>query len=143
MHHGKPVALAAIAVCLMFAACGQTSEQAPATSSAPETTVADSTAPINVGDCAQTTVTETGPRLEGVPDSGSAVVYANGKSQVSYDVVPAITHSQAGDGIQLCLVSIPENCPPGDERGRVYTATNARTGESWTLPDSQHMCGGA
>jgi hypothetical protein len=25
----------------------------------------------------------------------------------------------------------------------MYTTTNLRTLDSWTLPDSQHMCGGA
>ena len=24
----------------------------------------------------------------------------------------------------MCLVSIPEDCPPGDDRGRIYTTTN-------------------
>ena len=139
MRHTRNPILAAITACAL-AACGQTT--APASTEAPAEAIA-STLPANVGDCTQTTITETGPRLEGVDDSGSAVVYANGGSQVSYDVVPAITQSQVGDAVELCLVSIPENCPPGDDRGRVYSATNARTGESWTLPDSQHMCGGA
>jgi hypothetical protein len=133
---------AVIAACLAFAACGQSAEQGPAETSTPAAVTAASP-PTTIGECAETTVTETGPRLEGVPDSGSTVVYANGASQVSYDLIDGISHSQAGDTVNLCLVSIPENCPPGDDRGRVYTATNARTGESWTAPDSQHMCGGA
>ena len=63
--------------------------------------------------------------------------------QVSYDEVPDIARSRPGDPIRLCLVSIPKHCPPGDDRGRFYKATNLRTGKSWTLPDSEHMCGGA
>ena len=43
----------------------------------------------------------------------------------------------------LSLTTIPENCPPGDERGKEYQTTNRRTGGSWNLPDSQHSCGGA
>ena len=31
----------------------------------------------------------------------------------------------------------------GDARGRIYTTTNLRTLESWTMPDSEHQCGGA
>ena len=31
----------------------------------------------------------------------------------------------------------------GDQRGRIYQARNLRTGGTWTLPDSQHSCGGA
>lgn len=143
MSHTKLFASAAIAACLTFAACGQPGERTQSETPAAQSEVAATAAPSNVGECVDTTITETGPRLEGVPDSGSTVVYANGLSQVSYDVVEGISHSQTGDSVHLCLVSVPENCPPGDERGRVYTATNARTGESWTAPDSQHMCGGA
>jgi len=43
----------------------------------------------------------------------------------------------------LCLVSIPAGCPRGDVRGRIYRATNLRTGETWQAPDSEHSCGGA
>ncbi len=51
--------------------------------------------------------------------------------------------SRKGDKVYVCLMSILANCPPGDDRGRVYTTTNLRTMESWTLPDSEHSCGGA
>jgi hypothetical protein len=78
-----------------------------------------------------------------IPDSGSAVLFASGHYQVSYDQVPAVNRSRPGDRVYLCLVKLPEHCPPGDHRGRIYTATNLRTLESWTLPDSQHSCGGA
>lgn len=132
---------AVLATCLAVAACGQTGAPV-ADAPAPADAVA-SAAPANVGDCVETTVTLVGPRLEGVPDSGSGVVYANGLSQVSYDVVPAIANTQVGDSVRLCLVSVPENCPPGDDRGRVYDGTNLRTNETWSAPDSQHMCGGA
>ena len=84
-----------------------------------------------------------GHRLEGAPDSGSAVQYVNGGVQISYDTIPAIHRSRIGDKVRLCLVRIPQNCPPGDDRGKVYKATNLRTGESWEAPDSQHSCGGA
>jgi hypothetical protein len=45
--------------------------------------------------------------------------------------------------VRICLVSLPQNCPPGDTRGRIYKTTNLRTRQSWTLPDSEHSCGGA
>jgi hypothetical protein len=98
--------------------------------------------PTEIGACSETTITDIGYRL-GDPDSGSAISYANGGVQVSYDTIPAIHRSQIGDPVQLCLVSVPEDCPPGDDRGKVYSATNLRTGESWEAPDSQHSCGGA
>jgi uncharacterized protein len=76
-------------------------------------------------------------------DSGTAVSFTNGGGQVSYDYVPAIARSKVGDQVLLCLVSIPQNCPPGDNRGKFYSGTDLRTKDSWILPDSQHMCGGA
>jgi hypothetical protein len=98
--------------------------------------------PTEIGACSETTIEDIGYRL-GDPDSGSAISYANGGGQVSYDTIPEIHRSRVGDPVQLCLVSIPEDCPPGDDRGKVYSATNLRTGESWEAPDSQHSCGGA
>ncbi|MFT3729705.1 MAG: hypothetical protein QM759_17920 [Terricaulis sp.] len=98
---------------------------------------------MTVGACVDATVGTVGSRLEGVPTSGSAILYTNGMSQVSYDAVPGIDHSKAGDTVHLCLASVPQNCPPGDDRGKVYSATNQRTGETWSAADSEHSCGGA
>ena len=78
-----------------------------------------------------------------IPNTGSAVVLANGIHGVNYDQVPAVDTSRRGDPVLACLIELPTHCPPGDERGRWYTVTNLRTLQSWTLPDSQHMCGGA
>ena len=75
-------------------------------------------------------------------DSGSLVEYANQGAQVSYEYVPALYASRIGDEVLICLVSLPKDCPPGDERGKVYSGTNMRTKGSWIMPDSQHMCGG-
>jgi hypothetical protein len=99
--------------------------------------------PDYVGECVKTRIKSIETRLEGVPDSGSAVTFANGGYQVSYDTVPAIVHSKAGDPVRMCLVSIPRHCPQGDNRGRFYRTTNLRTHKGWKLPDSEHMCGGA
>lgn len=102
-----------------------------------------SSLPNQVGVCVSTTVRSVGTRLDNTPGSGSAVTFTNGGYQVSYDTVAAVENSRAGDQITMCLVSIPKDCPPGDDRGREYKATNLRTGESWILPDSEHGCGGA
>lgn len=104
--------------------------------------------PARVGHCAQTTIAEIGSRLQDgdggtVPESGSAVKYANGGYQVSYEVLPGVTASLVGDPIKLCLTEIPKDCPADDDRGRSYRATNLRTGQSWEAPDSEHECGGA
>ena len=98
--------------------------------------------PTGIGQCSETTIKTIGTRL-GTPDSGSVVSYANGGVQISYDAIPEIHRSKIGDHVNLCLVSVPQDCPPGDDRGKIYRATNLRTGESWELPDSQHSCGGA
>lgn len=105
--------------------------------------------PTRIGQCSNTTIKWVGNRLEdgitheSLPGSGSAVSFTNGGYQVSYESVSAIEASRAGDPVKLCLESIPHPCPPGDNRGRFYKTLNYRTGRSWTLPDSQHLCGGA
>ncbi|HXC54752.1 MAG TPA: hypothetical protein VNU97_05630 [Rhizomicrobium sp.] len=99
--------------------------------------------PTRVGQCVTTTIKETGPRLEGIADSGSSVGYANGLFQVSYEVVPGIAAARAGDRVKLCLIEIPSDCPKGDDRGKVYKATDLRNHKSWQAPDSEHSCGGA
>jgi len=104
---------------------------------------------LRLGTCARTTIAEVTQRLQDgetgrvIPESGSAIRFANGLSQVSYDQVAPLNQSRRGDPVFVCLIALPQDCPPGDERGKVYTATNLRTQESWTLPDSAHGCGGA
>jgi hypothetical protein len=99
--------------------------------------------PKKVGQCVITKVSEIGTRLEGVPGSGTSITFSNGIYLVSYDNVPQAVASRPGDSVRMCLKSIPEDCPPGDERGKVYAVTNLRTKKKFTLPDSQHQCGGA
>lgn len=99
--------------------------------------------PTEVGQCVKTTIEEIASRLEGMPDSGDAVIYANGVYGVSYEVVTGLRMSRAGDPVELCLTALPQDCPPGDDRGKLYSATNLKNNESWELPDAQHMCGGA
>ena len=105
--------------------------------------------PTSIGSCAFTTVREVTQRLEdgrthqAVANSGSTVMLANGVYGVSYDQVSALNRSRVGDWAMTCLVRFPRHCPSGDKRGIIYTTTNLRTEESWTLPDSEHQCGGA
>jgi hypothetical protein len=99
--------------------------------------------PTTVGACTTTTISAIGSRLEGAPDSGDAVEYGNGGYGVSYDRVPGLHSARVGDKVKLCLISVPEDCPAGDDRGFVYKATDQRTGKSWELPNAEHMCGGA
>jgi hypothetical protein len=105
--------------------------------------------PVRIGQCSTTTVKQVETRLvdgstnQPMPGSGSAIEFANGGYQVSYDQVPAVDRSRPGDPVSMCLVSVPRHCPPGDDRGRMYKTTNLRTRGSWTLPDAEHECGGA
>ena len=107
--------------------------------------------PTAIGQCAMTEITAIGDRfgnalqpLAGKDfDPGTGVAFANGGAQVSYDREASIERSRIGDSVRMCLIELPKDCPPGDDRGKVYTTTNMRTGEAWSLPDSQHMCGGA
>ena len=99
--------------------------------------------PAKEGGCTVTTIKEVGTRLEGIADSGDAVSYVNGGYQVSTETIRGLKGSKRGDKVRLCLVSIPDECPPGDDRGKVYKATNLRTHKSWEAQDSEHSCGGA
>ena len=104
--------------------------------------------PTQVLTCGGSVIGEIAGRLEGDTNfnTGAHVWYKNQGVSVAYqeDIsLTAIRNSKVGDHVLVCLVLIPQNCPQGDDRGKVYTVTNLRTLESWTLPDSQHSCGGA
>jgi hypothetical protein len=101
--------------------------------------------PKTEGQCAHTTIKTVGSRLDTIPDGGDAVSYANGGYQVSYETIKGLKGAKAGDAVQLCLISVPDpdECPPGDERGKIYRATDLRTHKTWEASDSEHNCGGA
>ncbi len=105
--------------------------------------------PTRVGSCVTTQVESTSTRLTDaltnlpIANSGSAINYTDGGYQVSYDNESGIENSNVGDKIRLCLTYIPTDCPPGDDRGKIYKTTNLRTGVEWELPDAEHECGGA
>lgn len=99
--------------------------------------------PTKVGACTTTKIKEITTRLEGIADSGDAVTFVDGGYQVSYSTIPGLKGARAGDIVKLCLTSIPDDCPPGDDRGKTYHATDMRTHSSWEAPNAEHMCGGA
>jgi hypothetical protein len=113
---------------------------------APQTATA---APTLVGQCVRAKIVSKGQRLMDartslpIRGSGSLVRFSNLIEQVSYDEVPAIERARIGDRVRMCLVQLPADCPAGDDRGKVYRTTDLRTGRAWTLPDSEHSCGGA
>jgi len=103
--------------------------------------------PATVGECRTTRIIDIadrfGENINASTESGSSVNYRNGGYQVSYEKEGALIRSRVGDMVKMCLASIPQDCPPGDDRGKTYKVENLRTGERWELPDAQHMCGGA
>lgn len=99
--------------------------------------------PTVVGQCSLSRESIKTYRFEGEPTSGSAAAFANGARQVSYDRVAGIEASKVGDPAVVCLAALPEDCPPGDDRGKVYASTDLRTLMAWALPDAEHLCGGA
>jgi hypothetical protein len=70
--------------------------------------------------------------------------FENGAHLFVYEALQGVRNSRVGDRVQLCLIATAKDCPPGDERGRVYKGTNLRTGESWMGPDTLlRNCSGA
>ncbi|QPC95248.1 hypothetical protein GA829_22115 [Mesorhizobium sp. INR15] len=105
--------------------------------------------PGSIGQCGLTHVKSLTARLgddpleTAGPESGSAATFVNGGTAVSYDREPGLVSSKVSDAVVMCLMSIPRDCPDGDERGRIYYGIDLAVKGSWALPDSQHMCGGA
>ena len=107
--------------------------------------------PTRIGECRETRIVQITTRWGGPlttydrddSASGSFVIFKNGGTQMSFSKIEELIRSRVRDRVRMCLVSIPELCPPRDDRGRSYTTTNLRTGESWTLPDDTRVCGGA
>ncbi|HMO27895.1 hypothetical protein [Enterovirga sp.] len=107
--------------------------------------------PKRIGECVRTSIQSIGTRFSDKlvkpsspgTDEGTSVVLRNGVVGISYQFVPEVGASRIGDRVITCLVSLPQDCPKGDERGKIYKTTNLRTHGSWQLPDSQHLCGGA
>jgi hypothetical protein len=132
----------------MGAGCSSQTSNVSTETTNPIVKTSTSSTEIAVGECVTTTVKLIGYRLStaggnAVSGSGSSITYTNGISQVSYEQLPGIDTSEIGDKVKLCLVSLPKNCPPGDSRGKFYSANNLRTNLSWTAYDSEHLCGGA
>ncbi len=94
--------------------------------------------PTEIGQCVNTTIAEITSRFQADinadPDDGSAVNFDNGGHQVSYEKVQEIINSEVGDPVLMCLVELPQDCPPGDDRGKIYTTTNLRTQEVLDAP---------
>jgi uncharacterized protein YecT (DUF1311 family) len=107
---------------------------------------------VRAGQCFLSKVSEVSTRLGApdghgnllpVPDSGTAVTFADGTYMVDYYVVHSVDRWRRADPVRLCVMKLPTHCPKGDLRGITWRAMNLRTRYSWTAADSEHMCGGA
>lgn len=100
-----------------------------------------------VGPCLWTEVSWVGTRLtahgEPIPYSGTALTFTTGLYLVSYDTVVEAENQQPGDRVQICVVSRPRDCPPGDRRGSVFRVHDPERGTTFVMADAQHECGGA
>lgn len=109
--------------------------------------------PAVPGECAmthiQTITTRGGEELKDDNEGdGVRVTFESGVSLVDYNrhygLITDFKFVKAKDVVALCLVSIPHDCPKGDDRGKtyfVYDATNFPKTD-WLMGDSQHSCGG-
>ena len=104
--------------------------------------------PDRPGECVLTRIRDVTTRF-GDPlsqqneDEGTSVVYENGGYGVTYGREPELYGAKTGQPVILCRLSVMYDCPAGDDRGSSYYALDLVTHGSWTLPDAQHMCGGA
>jgi hypothetical protein len=106
----------------------------------------------SIGTCYDTKVKRTGgrfhwndtpPLITDGNDDDIAVEYVDGQYMMQWGFNFRVSQWRKGDPVRLCVIGLPENCPPGDDRGVEYRARNNRTGESWVGFDSAHLCGGA
>jgi hypothetical protein len=146
----------------LISAQGPTTPTAPPTQPTPSTPTQQPSAilPNTVGQCITTSVKEVYPYK-----SNAITIYGGGRTaivytakdpnvpdtipeeftfgyQVSDEDIPGIDSSDVGDGVLLCVKSVPDDCPTGDTRGTVYHVTNLRTHQSWDAANSTHLCGG-
>jgi hypothetical protein len=123
------------------------SEQIPQNTAAAEVQIRALPAPL----CHEDILADKSGRLVGDKcgreGSGCSFQSAGGTNGVTYQDTDAASDMaegfSVGDPLAICLISEPINCPPGDNRGKIYLWTNRRTGASILIPDSEHMCGGA
>jgi uncharacterized protein len=104
--------------------------------------------PKEVGQCASTRIKALTTRFSPTitpenAEEGTAVEFDNGLHLISYERESALAGAAVGNRVVVCLMSIPHDCPKGDERGRLYLGLNLDTNTQIALPDSQHLCGGA
>ncbi|CAG7856314.1 hypothetical protein MCAMS1_00747 [biofilm metagenome] len=115
--------------------------------------------PSKVGKCVESKIQSKSTRFEGAVagDTGGEVnvQFDNSVGLYILDVegLPKSTNQDKymystsdfaiGDDVKLCLSALPNDCPEGDDRGKVYSVTNHKNNKTFTGVDAWHLCGGA
>lgn len=104
--------------------------------------------PEQAGECVRTRIESVTTRFGNALSSnnvqeGIAIRYAAGLGVVDYDRSWRMDHLAPGHDVVVCLMSIPFDCPQGDDRGRLYYNYHPGAQIQWIMTDTQHMCGGA
>lgn len=115
--------------------------------------------PKKPGDCMDSTLLGKATRFEGAvagQAGGEVFVQVTKDIHLYVQTVPNFPASESidaymystpdfvkGDKISLCLLELPRDCPPGDERGKIYSVTNIKNNKSFVGIDAWHICGGA
>ncbi len=99
-----------------------------------------------IGTCYSTQISMIGTRWGDSKPShndGTAVLFTNHLYLIDYGLVRNAARSKVGDRVQTCVLELPQDCPGHDLRGIAYRTRNLRTGKTWIMGDSQHVCRGA
>jgi hypothetical protein len=115
--------------------------------------------PAAAASCVQTKITKTEWYFANTPGSGYVVIFASNLGVSSFKNDRAkivdrysaagstISKARAGDVVKLCLTQVPvagNGCNPSkDDRGRMYSAYDARLKAQFTGANDDHACGGA
>ncbi|MCA9201196.1 MAG: hypothetical protein KDA87_26830, partial [Planctomycetales bacterium] len=99
------------------------------------------------GECVITRIQEITTRFGEPVDysneaAGTAISFENGSFQISYRR-EEFYGIEPGHRTVICLMTIPRDCPDGDERGREFYTLDLDINRQWIVSDSQHSCGGA
>ena len=90
--------------------------------------------------CRDTTITKITTRLvesdgRPVPGSGTTIKFKTGLVLVDYDTPNTVERQGPGDRVQVCLVAVPDGCPPGDDRGKGYRVFDYGLREAYVMID--------
>ncbi len=115
--------------------------------------------PGKLNTCTELTLVTKATRFEGAtPGESGGEVYMQMNNDIGFFVLsvaglPKNANSDKhmyhtadfgkGDKLSVCLIRVPKDCPPGDDRGKEYRITNPKNQKSFTGTPDWHSCGGA